>query len=285
MRRSLRHAYVSRTGCMDPRKLTRGFRQFDVTDLSRHFQITVPTRALSSAVLLNAVLACSSLHLCCLQSNVLEVESNLDLAELYHGKCVALLIPLMGDELSATNDDVLAAAVILRKFEELSGKLPEPRASGRLPLTIATVLVTGRDNGHHLTGVSTLFNLRSCASRGGLSEAAFWQFVRQDAYMSLFTRQTPRIDFIKQAYPITFEPVADDAWANRMVFLTLGILTFSFSSQPRTATRWAMLNDYVDTWHGRRPLSFNPFFELPTDERKRKFWPEIHLPSTWHGKI
>lgn len=43
------------------------------------------------------------------------------LAEVYHTRCVGMLISLINEETSATNEDVLAAAVILRKFEEMNG--------------------------------------------------------------------------------------------------------------------------------------------------------------------
>ncbi len=99
--------------------------KFDVTDPSGHFRVVVPERALQSEVVLDAVLAISALHLnSALPKNALHHPgTRVDpvLADVYHTKCIGMLITLINEEESATNDDVLAAAVILRKFEEMRG--------------------------------------------------------------------------------------------------------------------------------------------------------------------
>lgn len=99
--------------------------KFDVTDPSGHFRVVVPERALQSEVVLDAVLAISALHCnSTLSTNTrTQPETRIDsvLADVYHTKCIGRLIALINEEESATNDDVLAAAVILRKFEEMRG--------------------------------------------------------------------------------------------------------------------------------------------------------------------
>lgn len=99
--------------------------KFDVTDPSYHFQIVVPERALRSEVVLNAIFAISALHLNrTSQRDALQVSgtsADAFLADVYHTKCIGMLIALINEEASVTNDDVLVAAVILRKFEEMHG--------------------------------------------------------------------------------------------------------------------------------------------------------------------
>lgn len=92
-------------------------KQFDVTDAHRHFELQVPKRATKCEVLFNAILALSALHL----SRVSAFDPSI--AEAYHSRCNSLLIPLLNDAHSVTDESVLATVVILRKYEEMNGRL------------------------------------------------------------------------------------------------------------------------------------------------------------------
>ncbi|KIW25177.1 uncharacterized protein PV07_10837 [Cladophialophora immunda] len=242
---------------------------FDVTDPYGYFQVVVPERAFESEVLLNAIFAIAALHLNrsprkeSVEGSSLPVDTVL--AEVYHTRCVGMLISLITDENLATTEDVLAAAVILRKFEEMNG------------------YVTQQDSGNHLLGVSALFNSRTCAVTGGLAEAAFWQFVRQDAYMSLFIQQPPRIDFSKQHFHFSLSEAPDNVWANRIIFSTVMILTYCFTEQTESPAHWEDLNSQVTAWDARKPISFTPIFYEEASMHSGKFWPEIRFCTSWHA--
>jgi len=150
-------------------------------------------------------------------------------------------------------------------------------------MTLTLGYVTQEDSGNHLLGVSALFNSRTCAVTGGLAEAAFWQFVRQDAYMSLFIQQPPRIDFSKQHFHFSLSEAPDNVWANRIIFSTVMILTYCFADQAETPAHWEDLNSQVTAWDAQKPVSFTPIFSDEASTQGAKFWPEIRFCSSWHG--
>ncbi|KAK3192171.1 hypothetical protein K4F52_001800 [Lecanicillium sp. MT-2017a] len=242
---------------------------FDVTDPSDHFRVVVPERALQSKVVLNALLAISALHFnSTLPKNTTQdarIRVDPVLADVYHTECIGMLITLINEEESATNDDVLAAAVILRKFEEMRG------------------YVTEKDYGNHLLGVSALFNSRSCAIAGGLAEAAFWQFVRQDAFLSLYLHQPPRIDFSKQEFAFSCSQAPDSVWANRIIYSTVMVLTYCFSDEAKSLAAWRELNRQVNAWDAQRPASFAPIFFEEAAVEEGRFWPDVQFYAPWHA--
>ncbi|OQU96076.1 Fungal Zn2-Cys6 binuclear cluster domain-containing protein [Cladophialophora immunda] len=240
---------------------------FDVTDPRRHFQIHVPERALESDVLLDAIFALSALNIGRLHPTETTQRVDVDpvLSEVYHTRCIGKLISLMNDKDTAIDEDVLSAAVILRKFEEMN------------------VHIIGQDRGHHLLGVAALFNSRSCAMTGRLAEAAFWQFVRQDAYMALFTHQPPRIDFTKQDFFFSLSEASDSVWANRIVFSTVMVISYCFSGTAKSVDMWQDLTDQVDMWDAQKPASFRPIFAGQPAVAEGRHWPEILFYTPWHA--
>lgn len=144
--------------------------------------------------------------------------------------------------------------------------------------------VTQQEYGNHLLGVSALFNSRSCAIAGGLAEAAFWQFVRQDAFLSLSIHQPPKIDFSKQDFVFSVSEAPDYVWANRIIYSTVMILTYCFSDEAKSLAMWQDLNEQVNAWDSQKPVSFTPiFFEEPSISQG-SYWPDIHFYASWHGE-
>ena len=90
-------------------------KQADITDPERHFEIEVPRRALRKPVLLYAILAFSSRHL---NRGPGGDETE---ALYYYNKCLKLLIPALSVSEEEVDEDIIAAAAILRQFEEMDG--------------------------------------------------------------------------------------------------------------------------------------------------------------------
>jgi hypothetical protein len=87
----------------------------DICDPNRHFALVVPHRASICPTLLNAIFACSARHL----SRVGDL--NPSIAEKYHQECLKHLIPMLSDGAALMDENLLAATVILRFFEEVQG--------------------------------------------------------------------------------------------------------------------------------------------------------------------
>lgn len=85
----------------------------DLCDRDRHFALVVPQRASQCPILLNAVFAASARHLSTI-SDFDPIVSNK-----YNQECLKHLIPKLSDADAITDENLLAATVILRHLEEL----------------------------------------------------------------------------------------------------------------------------------------------------------------------
>lgn len=86
---------------------------FDLCDRDRHFSLVVPQRALMCPILLNAVFAVSAKYL--------SAVSDFDpvVSDGQSQECLKHLIPKLCDAEAITDENILAATVILRHLEEL----------------------------------------------------------------------------------------------------------------------------------------------------------------------
>ncbi|KAM5358508.1 hypothetical protein ACJZ2D_015233 [Fusarium nematophilum] len=234
--------------------------QFDVTDANRHFQLEVTKRASKCQVLLNAIFALAALHLC------RTCSFDASVADKYHSRCNSMLDSLLSSEQSVADENLLATVVVLRKYEEMN------------------IMATGKDFERHLVKSAALFNSPTCALGGGLGQTAFWQFVRQDVYLSLPKRAPPRTDISIQP-PLTKEAGAPDCvWANRIVWITVCILAYCFAEQPQDAIVWHDLNEKIAQWDREKPPTFDPIYFREPSPQDGCFFPEIWLSDPWHGE-
>lgn len=204
-------------------------------------------------------------------------------AEAYHSRCNTQLIPLLDYEHYVASEDLLATVVILREYEEMSGKISNTflavNRSNKVP-----VVITGKDHGYHLVGVSAMFNVPDCAHREGLGQAAFWQFVRQDIYMSLPKREPPRTSILNLDPVSNKKTAADCQWANRMVWETASTLALCFGDEPAKPEVYQEHVQRLDRWFQEKPLSFTPFFYRNRSPERGRYFPEIWLADPWHGR-
>ena len=158
----------------------------DVCDPDNHFGSVVPELATSSALLVNAVLAASALHL----SRTTDYDPMV--AEMYHKHCVELLIPLLDDP-SRVADEVVAATVLLRFFEQVSSA------------------ITGSDCERHLSGTSPFMNSEKyCATASGLRQAAFWIFIRQDIDVAIGHQRPLKLNMDAYSVEIDLDMPTED---------------------------------------------------------------------------
>jgi hypothetical protein len=85
-----------------------------------HFASVVPARAAHCRLLLYAILAHASQH-----RNRLLGESD-SLSRSYQDRCLRILIRFLNNAQFVPDEDFLAALVILRSWEEMSGEMQDP---------------------------------------------------------------------------------------------------------------------------------------------------------------
>ncbi|OIW30422.1 hypothetical protein CONLIGDRAFT_713069 [Coniochaeta ligniaria NRRL 30616] len=240
---------------------------FDVCDNERHFATDVVSRASSSSLLLYACLSVSALHLALTAHTFTE-----QLAESYHERCVAVLIPML-DHLDHRQDlDILlASTVLLRLFEQMCCEKPSD------------------DLQRHLRGSSAFVNnWVDCAASGNLAEASFWVFVGQDIQYSLCDQSSLRINFqlfndkLQQVWQAE-NPLTERSWTHKAVWLLAEAVQYCYSEEKKNAEEYESLRVRLEDWENMRPDSFSPLFRSEADPAGGSPFPTILYTHSWHA--
>ncbi|EXJ89605.1 hypothetical protein A1O3_02672 [Capronia epimyces CBS 606.96] len=129
-------------------------RWFDLCDPEKHFELIVPQRARSCPSLRNAVLAASARHLTRTQQNAeggldnvyyyqgrLVTDLNEETALRYHTECIQDLLHRSLDPQQTRDENLLAAAIILRFYEEIDAPLRDDDRDSELFLRVINVFI------------------------------------------------------------------------------------------------------------------------------------------------
>ncbi|KAI0439880.1 hypothetical protein F4803DRAFT_23153 [Xylaria telfairii] len=217
----------------------------DICDRQCHFGIEVPRRAHKFPLLSYGIMAFAS-----------AVSMSPDRGAAYHNQAVDILIPILDGPIESLDENVLAAIVLLRAFEE----------------------GTDTDTGTHLFGSARLLNTASgFAASGGLGEAASWIVLRQSIYIS-FTRSQPLcINLDNYRRSSVFISIDAESLANRAVFLCARVLTFAFGTGENVSEwkvdEWDSLNNDLEEWYKSRPIEM------------RAFWVNMPRPGEAEGTL
>ncbi|KAK6197755.1 hypothetical protein LQW54_010593 [Pestalotiopsis sp. IQ-011] len=235
---------------------------FDLCDNQRHFAVEVPRRAIACPTLLNAIFALSSRHL--------SMGERFDpyAADRYQQECLNQLSAIILDSSNLSNDDLLAATILLRTLEEMDGT----------------------DHELHLHGIQLFMSFMPSDSpaavgspsqprteTSSLRQACFWTGLRQEIVMA-FVNQRPvkmRLDhsFIDRSLA---PPAADDVWANRIILHCADVLRYCFGTGGEaTADDWLRLKAHDDAWLRARPPSWLPVAYAEPDRDKGEVFPTI----------
>ncbi|KAJ4291771.1 hypothetical protein N0V90_009666 [Kalmusia sp. IMI 367209] len=241
---------------------------FDTNDERRLFQLLVPKRALQCPPLLHAICAVSARRLARhpryntpqgihYQSHLVDTLDSTTAVE-YMLKCIPYLFEFHNATDETYQENIIAAAVILRQYEEMDEELDNP--SG--PQANTPSITDQRTNFLAITqGI-----IDSCASfptfaRETLAHAAFWIAVRQEVYESFMREEAPKMTFDKYH----FGPVST---ANRLVMHAAEVTRWNWG--PKTDEEWT---DYKRT--GRLNAEQQLFAQIYASE----FIPIYHHPA------
>lgn len=203
-------------------------------------------------MVLHSLLALSSRHL------AIQFDQSQDEASFYHGECLSLLIEALSDSETTYDDNLLSTVVLLRVYEELE---------------------QSTDTYLHLGGAGRLLSaIPTFAHSGGLAEAACWQSLRQDIFVSLVTSQPPTLRLESYDQSSAFQFRDDAACANVIVLLFAKILRLTFATEyhhDRPNDSWTALESDIERWHDRRLRLFQPILEEHSDLNHCRPFPVI----------
>ncbi|KAG9962394.1 hypothetical protein KCU61_g4772, partial [Aureobasidium melanogenum] len=223
----------------------------DLCDRDRHFALVVPQRASQCPILLNAVFAASARHLSTI-SDFDPIVSNK-----YNQECLKHLIPKLSDADAITDENLLAATVILRHLEELE------------------ISMSGSDTENHLLGTHLLMSAQEHhrALAGGLRKAVYWFGLRQEIYVS-FVKQRPIHDSFKRCtMDVPLNPIDDFDWANSIIARTGEVIQFCFDEREHSTTNYDNIVQHFDAWFMQKPDSYMPIYSV--EANSTNVFPEL----------
>lgn len=305
--------------------------RFDLCDPEYHFTNAVPQRARSSRPLMNAILTTSARHLCRIArhrnpAGTIEWQGHLllDLSQqspvYYHNECIRDLLDLSLDPEQVHNENLLAAAVILRTDEEMNGPLDYADEDSEVFLRMlnifinaqipSTTVLTQRSPQVHSShsiwqsqlpapppqesqAVSapgnTIFQVQGNAI--SLRRAVFAVALRQELFTSFMKQRSLHFQLSHYEHFRDFSPAEDAVWAHRAVVFCADVFEYCYgsSSQPEGyhsrrsgIERWHELQLYERQFNVALPRSFDPVYSCPADPSRGEVFPEIWHLNTYH---
>ncbi|KAL2812154.1 hypothetical protein BJX63DRAFT_259922 [Aspergillus granulosus] len=233
----------------------------DSCDYERRFSTDVIERAPSYPLLLYACLATAARHLSH-TTNLVPPNT----ADEYHEKCIAILLPGLGNWESKIGLEILlASTVILRFFEQISSHAPS------------------NDSQRHLLAGSVYISSQvDCAVSGGLAEAAFWVFVMQDIQFALISQKPLRLTlspFGERLQLLWAHQAAqtDRDWAHQAVWLLAETINHCYGvHDPNVSVANSrVLKQKIEMWGTRKPDGFRPLHFSLADSRIGRPYPVI----------
>jgi hypothetical protein len=161
---------------LDEAKLVRSFSEnmgkwIDLSDLRKTFSKQVPYLGLRDNLIRDCIIACSAKHLALVHSS----EALMQVALRYYDSAISTLINRLSNESEAKSKHTFVATVIFSAYEMLDA--------------------TGTEWKNHLKGIVQMGRVTAVSgSCGGVEQAGFWCFARQETVCSILNKSKLRVD-------------------------------------------------------------------------------------------
>lgn len=275
-------------------------------DPARHFTLAVPQHARRCPPLLNAIFTLAARHLASLPrfktdgviqyQNIRLPKLTEDTAVKYHQACIAYLMKLSSDPEHVRNENLLAAAVILRYYEEI-----DPSLTGEDIKTLIhtfQLFVTAQanpyaypiDEGKHSeylrpgSAVGTFDH--SLPYLKGFQHASFRVALRQETMIAFLKQRAVRLPLEAWRVLQGFDEAEDSVWSDRHLYHCAQVLQFCFGGEGGSGKaqieRWNELREFEINWDQSKPLSFMPIHYQEPDRARGECLPHIWYMAEVH---
>lgn len=210
--------------------------------------------ALSKPLLFSAVIAFAAIHLS------RTTRSNLKLtADIFHSRCVHLLISLTEEEVKSSGGVALAAVCLLRSYE---------------------ILAEESDPNRHLSGAYALATSSPLEfAAPSLMRSALFNYLREDITYSLKVRQPLKMDL--KSYRSSYIATSDDDELNIVTLILADTINTCFGERTEST---AYIEERLHTWYRRLPSHFQPFPKATGTSRLGEF-PELFTLGDSHTAV
>ena len=205
---------------------------------------------------------------------------------------------LSGDMTEVQDENLLAAAVVLRFYEELDGMTISflialfdfTRARFGILTNTAPIItepLVESDDETYLRGCDIFLSAQAnTAVQGrGLQNAAFWVGIRQKVRMAFVQQREIHFDlrcFQGSIYK-TLAPTEDSSWANRIVLHCAEVLNYCYSSGGPNLIIFEKLLEFSQRWLAEKPNSFLPMYYRAPDFPENEVFPQVWHLDDCHG--
>ncbi|KAE8150391.1 hypothetical protein BDV25DRAFT_154504 [Aspergillus avenaceus] len=237
---------------------------FDICDDRRHFQVVVPQRARHCAPLRNAIFAVSSCHIIRLpqyrtprglmyQGQALVDLTNSTPVE-YMLKCIPALVDFHKIHDREYQENIMAAAVILRQYEEIEEEEEVDSSTGTRPVNLLAIIQ------------AIIETTVSLPVHYSLANAVFWIAIRQEIYYALARKRFPQMD------PDEGKRCGASA-ANKLVAFAGDVTKWWLGD--RSTSEWARLKGQLQLFTTTFKTEFVPILEKQADKSKGEIFPTV----------
>ncbi|ODM22537.1 hypothetical protein SI65_00125 [Aspergillus cristatus] len=244
---------------------------FDHCDERKHFQLVVPFRAQHCPTLRNALFAVSSRHLVrrpqymtpqgVLYHDQLLIDLKSSTAVEYMLQCIPGLVRFPEIQDSVEQENIMAAAVILRQYEEIEEDMGDDDEVG----------MEFREQVNFLAITQTIIDsMISSPLNQSLATAAYWIAIRQEVYYALTRERTLSMRF------------SPEDWQNASVANTLIMLVGEVAKWcwgEKSPEEWERLNNHQEHLMQTYKAHLIPILSRKADKSKGEIFPTVWYTS------
>ncbi|KAG6354661.1 hypothetical protein INS49_004679 [Diaporthe citri] len=266
---------------------------FDHCDSQRHFHTIVPRRARHCEPLLNAIFAVAARHLVRVPRYRTGPGGTIEYlgqplpnltahtAFEYMLRCIPALhdVPQIQDE--EYRENLAAAAVILRQFEEMdqdqdSGEKDTARPSAPGD-TVSSAHLETRESSHSsdhgvnfLDIAKAILRTTTTSGSNGLTDAAGWLALRQEIYYAFSLGRSPQISLPR-------EQEREASPVNKLILHTYQVAKWNYGD--KTVQEWDRLKAQEETLETDCCSQFTPVIKREADKSRGEVFPLVWYAS------
>jgi len=227
--------------------------------------------------------------------NVLLPKLTEDTALKYHNACIAYLIKLSSDQVHVRDEDLLAAAVILRYYEEIDTSFTGE--DSETFLHTFQIFVKAQANPYYyildeggspeyLRPGTDRVRENALAYLKSFQHASFRVALRQETTIAFLKQRAVRLPLETWSILQGFDAAEDFIWSDRHLYHCANVLQFCFGSETvpgkTQVERWNELKRFEIEWDRAKPLSFSPIHYQEPDRMKGGCLPQIWYMAGVH---